>query len=427
MERGLKRRGMRFATVQVAIHSDHTEDHGVGIVVVKRPMTLLVPLHLITALEEDPTAQLRVNGSVFEKAALLVSPELQRDELALIRVRGRRRGPIGSIRIPRREVRLRPGQKVALGCAHSSDHPVRLGSIVEVRERTHGTTVVTDIEVRPGDSGSAVIANRQLVAVCQGMLPNGDGGVAIAMPLSTSALERLRGLRRQSFLHQGLPVFAALLLTAALICLGAITSDLFRADSVSEKTDPQIIQSWGAASTPLPMWPRLFVSSVEGARAESEATYARLAETEWADDPLPALEWETAVENPVALSYSLDHPRGGGANGLILVLSASAPMDVRVWATWEGEYCGSAHRSLEFKEPLRVYPIPTSFVLAYTGFTNEARDMCSGPHKKPNWDRFAGLTLWPEAQAGQIRFHRIELLTLSESRALTSGEGADQD
>jgi len=423
----LRSREIRFSTVHVAIHSQLTEDLGVGIVVIKRPMTLLVPLHLITALEEDPTAQLRVNGSTYEKAALVGSAELERDELALIRVRGRRRGPVGAIRIPRKEVRLRPGQTIALGRATTSDQPVRMGKIVEVRERTHGTTLVTDIEVQPGDSGSALISNRQLVAVCQGMLPSGDGGVAIAMPLSTSALERLRKLRRQSFLHQGLPVIAVLLLATALVLIGAFTRERVRVDPPSEPGAAQETPTtWGRSSTHLPLWPRLFIPSIQDPVSAAESAYARMSETGVAGERFPTLEWESDAANPVYVSYGLDHPKGEGANTLILGLSASAPVDVRVWATWEDSSCDGGRRSLEHERTLHVYPIPTSFILPYAGFTHETNGACAEPKEDPDWDRFSGVTLWPEAESGQVRFHRIDLVQVSDF-IVEAGAEASQD
>ena len=409
------RRDKQLAMVNVSIKSKLTEDRGVGIVIVRHPMTLLVPLHLITALDDDPTAQLAVNGYVYAQTTVSSSPELERDELALIRLRGPRRGAFGPIRIPRREVRLRPGQKIAISAAANSANPVRLGAIVEVRERTHGTTVVTDIEVEHGDSGSALLVNRQLVAVCQGMVPNEHGGVAIAMPLSARTLEQLWKLRRRSFLRRGLPSIVALAVTCGLLALGVMTDTPRSIPSSAVSSDHGMAapSSWREPITALPTLQRLFDPAVNEWESPPATAFARMSNTKIGNDAFPTLEWSTNSANPVDVSYDLDSPQGEGANGLALTLSASKAMDIRVWAIWEGAYCGEPFRRFEYADTLRVTPVATQFVLPYDSFTIDPVSRCPGPHLEPDWGRFVGLTIWPEADSGRLSFYRIELMDLS--------------
>jgi len=101
-------------------------------------------------------------------------------------------------------------------------------------------------------------------------------------------------------------------------------------------------------------------------------------------------------------------------------------VDVRVWATWEDSSCDGGRRSLEHERTLRVYPIPTSFILPYAGFTHETDGACAEPKEDPDWDRFSGVTLWPEAESGQVRFHRIDLVQVSDS-IVEAGAEASQD
>jgi len=579
--KALIKREMRFATVNVAILSQHTEDRGVGIVVIKTPLTLIVPLHLITTLDEDPTARLKVNGDAYEKATVLTTHELERDELALIRVRGRRRSTFGSIRIPRREVRLKPGQTIALGGASSSKEPLRMGTIVEVRERSQGTTVVTDIEIEPGASGSALIINRQLVAVCQGMLPNGKGGVAIAMPLSTSALERLWRLRRQSFLRRGLPLALSLLAAVGLALIGLLASigpstralslpagyhaesnvpepqmtqtplvvdldrPMFLAEArhgdgleaaeaaecittrggadglvyglawdqqgpldftlsiakgpldflsslrltLSASQDMEADLSLGAAGTAcgsivrdsrrieerirltpepatftlvpggeaagtwceqktivgiwsvevrpraesgiiwvhdaeitcdvpplqmshvLPMWLRLFDASITRDWVVHPEGELDVRIHPGAQQSIAVMTWDVPAQSAVDVSYDLPEPVGEGAEAIELTLSSPNPLDLRVSAAWEGEYCDWSFHTLEAAWVLRVDAEPRRYVIPYSAFSKDFFKRCPGPHEEPDWERLVCLTFFPEASTGELHFHEFSLIS----------------
>ena len=402
------RRGIQLSTVDVLIQSESSINRGVGIVVLHRPLSLLVPLHLIAALEEDPSARLAVNGASFERVTIASSASLERDELALVQLKGKRSWGFGSIRIPKRSVQLHAGQRIILGGSSSSRALIRKGSVIEVRERTDGTTIVTDVEVEPGDSGSALLVNRQLVAVCQGMVPNGNGGVAIAMSLSTGSLEHLWKMRRDSFLRRGLPAAIACGLFAVLFALGLLTGG----DAMGVRTARRTSTPIGTAestSVELPRWLRLFESAVNDWESASSSAFALMTDGTYQGERLPMFVWSTEPGNPADVSYDL-HERGAdGAAAMALTLSANLPMDVRLYATWEAPHCASGFKWLELSRVLRVGTTPQRFNVPYESFDQEVVEFC-GSAEDPLWDRLICITFWPEASSGELRFHRFELL-----------------
>lgn len=394
----------------------------------RSPLTLIVPSHLVVAFEEDGDAQLAINGTFYSHTRLLSCAEMETDQLSLIRVRGRRRSPpLRPIRIPQCAVYLKPGQTIELGGSELSDVSVRKGSVVEVRERGQGTTLITDIEVQPGDSGSAVIRNRQLVAVCQGMLPNRGKGVAIAIPLTTESLRylwRMQRLPRQTFLRRGLPTIIAIGVALVLGVLGALHEDsrpslepgppTVLSDS-SNVNDPIIPDSRsspqdGSSKLALPLWPRLFDPGINQRSEESAPGAASIEVRNIDGKSVPTLVWETDPRNTVDVSYDLDQPLGSDVVGLAVTLSSSREIDVRVQAAWEAECCDNPFQWLESVVVLRVATNPRRFELPYSTFTIDPVKNSPGPHEDPNWEQLVSMTFWPEAVEGELLFHQLELV-----------------
>jgi len=391
----------------------------------RRPLTLIVPSHLVVALEEDGDTQLAVEGVFYSDTRLLVCAELESDQLSLIQVRGRRRSPVlKPIRIPQCAVRLRRGQTIELGGSELSDASVRKGHVVDVKERGHSTTVITDVEVQPGDSGSAIIRNRQLVAVCQGMLPDGGRGVAIAVPLTTESLQRLWRLQRQTFLHRRLPAIVAIGVALAFGILGALhggskltpesrlpapVSDSSNAEDLANP-DSRIAQQGIPSELALPLWLRLFDPGINRRGDESAPASAVIELRNMSGENVPTLVWKTAIRNPVDVSYDLHQPLGPHVVGVAVTLSSSQEIDVRVQAAWEAEYCGSPVQWLESVVILRVTTKPRRFELPYSTFTIDPVKNCPGPHEDPNWEQLLSMTFWPEAVEGDLLFHQLELV-----------------
>ena len=391
----------------------------------RSPLTLIVPSHLVVAFEEDGDARLAVDGTFYSQTRLLSCAELEHDQLALIRVRGRRRSqPLKPIHIPQCAVRLKPGQTIELGSAELSDAGIRKGRVVEVKERGRGATVITDVEVHPGDSGSAVIVNRQLVAVCQGMLPNGGRGVAIAIPLTTESLQRLWQMQRQTFLRRGLPATIAIGVALALGVLGALHEGstlppesglpvAWSDSSIPEDlaiSDSRISQQDSPSELALPLWPRLFDPGINRRSDDTAPASAAIELRNINGESVPTLVWETDSRNPVDVSYDLHQPLGSHVVGLAVTLSASQEIDVRVQAAWEADYCDWSYQWLESVVVLRVATDPRQFELPYSTFTIDPIEHCPGPHEDPNWGRLLSMTFWPEAVEGELLFHQLELV-----------------
>jgi len=285
--------------------------------------------------------------------------------------------------------------------------------------------VITDVEVQPGDSGSAVILNRQLVAVCQGMLPNGGRGLAIAIPLTTESLQRLWLLQRQTFLRRGLPATIAIGVALALGVLGAlhegstlppesglptVWSDSSNAEDLAI-SDSRIPRQDSSSELALPLWPRLFDPGINRRSDDTAPASAAIELRDINGESIPTLVWETDPRNPVDVSYDLHQPMGSRVVGLAVTLSASQEIDVRVQAAWEAEYCDESYQWLESVVVLRVATDPQRFELPYSTFTIDPIELCPGPHEDPNWEQLVSMTFWPEAVEGELLFHQLELVT----------------
>lgn len=414
----LRRRNIRLSTADVSVVTDSCHDRGVGIVVQRAPLTLLLPLHLVVAFEDEANPRLSVNGVFYSRIRFLFAPELERDQLALVRVRGRKRSSLGSIRIPQRAVRLKPGQAIELGGLQREGISLRTGKVVEIKERAHGTTVITDVEVQPGDSGSALISNRQLVAVCQGMLPNGNGGVAIAIPLTTESLRRLWGIKLRTLFWRFLPLGFLGVAVAALIVLGVLQAgSLWRANPSSMSITPD--DTGGAPaydfsyseSTNLPMMESLFSSGINYDENVASESGARVSARVIDGETTPTFTWEIADSESADVSYDLPEPIGDGGVGVAITVSAAVATSIRVQAVWAVDGCEPAYRWLEAEIVLHASPEPQRHVLPYETFILDPFDWdCSDQALDPDWEKLVALSFWPESTRGELRFHRIELL-----------------
>lgn len=197
----MRRRNSKSSTpsvVRIVIHADHCTDEGVGIVVLGKPLTVLVPSHLVLLIEDGEATSIDVGGEIYERAEILSAPTLSGDQLSLLRFRGRYRRRHIPSRIPKHSVVLDAGQPLTLHLPSDSDpHAHRVGTVLAVRGAGDGASITTNIPVVKGESGSALCVSGQLAAVCQGMSVGDSGGTAIAVPLSTDALHMLRNLQRR--------------------------------------------------------------------------------------------------------------------------------------------------------------------------------------------------------------------------------------
>ncbi len=214
------RRRRRRAVVSLSILTEHGEDRGTGVILHRKPLLLLVAQHVVAALEEDAGARVQVEGTLCRRVRLVSCEAFEQDHVAVVQTADSDvRASIRAI-VPRRAPHLAPGHSVQVDCCATADARPHEGRIVSVKNRTRGATLVTDVPVQPGDSGSGVFCNRQLVAVCQGMVPGERGRTAVAVPLSRETLRRLRRLQHRWMLRRSVPRLSTACLT--LVVLGSL-------------------------------------------------------------------------------------------------------------------------------------------------------------------------------------------------------------
>ncbi|MEW5827209.1 MAG: hypothetical protein AB1778_10310 [Candidatus Bipolaricaulota bacterium] len=215
MRRGTLYETKRFV-VHVCVKTATCVDSGVGVVLCTRPLFIAVPSHLVVQLEDDRSAGVLIDGELCELWEILPSSVLSAEHLTVLRVLGLRGGRLNAVRLPRRPVPLPHGSQIRiLGCGVRSlfEH---LGHVAGRGPDSPNPPVVTDVAVQPGCSGSALLAGRRLVGICQGMIP-WNGNVAVAFPLTGPMLTELTGIQRRCG-----RVRRALLGVAAVAALGVL-------------------------------------------------------------------------------------------------------------------------------------------------------------------------------------------------------------
>jgi len=258
---------------QVTIQANDLQDSGIGIVVARRPLTLLVPGHLLELIEQGQASRLLVNGIPYESTSVLPTPALQRDFLSVIQFRKKRQRGLTPANLPRRCPQLGPGQRVLMQKLASESSVA--GKIVDIREQGGGTSLITDIGVSIGDSGSPLMVSRKLAAVCQGMAQDEH---AVAVPLSPGGLTELRKLRRRYRIGLLSSLTAALLAVSIVFGGFAVySSNTFSLASIEVSEDGRALVARNAhALTLKPTWSRSFDTPVHQATVFSSQSEGKL-------------------------------------------------------------------------------------------------------------------------------------------------------
>ncbi|MBE0635790.1 hypothetical protein IH601_07335 [Candidatus Bipolaricaulota bacterium] len=256
-----------LSVARMTILAADCQDSGIGIVIARRPFTLLVPSHLIELINDGQSQSISVNGIVYEDAKVLPTPALQRDHLSVLQFRKQRSRELASAHLPRRNVDLRPGQSISL--QHLESRPNSTGTIIDVRERGDGRSVITDIEVAAGDSGSPLLVSGQLVAVCQGMIQSGGPATAVAVPLSQDSFLELRKLRRRYRTTVSSALISSLLAVVLSFAGFAIYSaNSFTLEAIDVPEDGGMVTATNAQTLTLkPSWSRTFDTPIRSSLA----------------------------------------------------------------------------------------------------------------------------------------------------------------
>ena len=188
----------RSVLVAVRICCGGSEDVGVGIVIRRSPLLLLVPLHLTELLEESAPCSAIIHDASYSDFELLSSATLKEDQLALLRIKGARLQGIRPIRVPSSPPPISEGIDVDLHVPRNGGSKTRRGSIEQYHQSAFGHSIILDIPLEAGQSGSPVTLSNELVAVCEGRSPQHSSAIAVVPSASSLAeLRRLSGRRRK--------------------------------------------------------------------------------------------------------------------------------------------------------------------------------------------------------------------------------------
>ena len=205
-----QRRSMRFVA-QLSIESPEFVDTAVCLVVRRKPFTVLVPSHALTALEEGLARSIRIDGHRRIGAEIVPCAVLERDHLSLVRFHGKAPACLAPARFPRVPVAAIPGQNATLIGPSKDSHQRHTGRLVEAKLQGSHVTLRTDIAVVPGQSGSPLFVQQRLCGICMGREREDH---AVAVLLSHEGLRELR--RLQSEWVRGLLPVSVCLATLAL-------------------------------------------------------------------------------------------------------------------------------------------------------------------------------------------------------------------
>lgn len=184
-----------LSVVRVVVQAANCQDSGIGIVIARHPLTLLVPSHVIELVSEGRSKGIQINGVNYENAKILPAQALQRDHLSVLQFPKRTHRDLSPAHLPKRGLLFTPGQPISL--QRVSSESSASGRVVDVREHGQGKSIITDIEVSTGDSGSPLLVSGKLAAICQGMIQNEGSGNAVAVPLSSDSLAELKRVGRR--------------------------------------------------------------------------------------------------------------------------------------------------------------------------------------------------------------------------------------
>jgi hypothetical protein len=261
-----------LAVARLTIRATDWQDSGVGVVVAQRPLTLLVPTHLIELVEQEQSCEIQVNGITYTNPKILATPALQRDHLSVLQFPKERQRELSSAQLPKRGIQLILGQPVTLQRLPTETNTT--GTVVDVREQGDGSSVITDISVSHGDSGSPLLVSGKLAAICQGMVDHEGSGSAIAVPISDEGLAELKKLRRKYRVSVISTLIAALLtIVLALGAFAIYSSNSFTLAGIDVAEGGGFLTAQNAQSLTLkPTWTRSFDTPIRRSLALASET-----------------------------------------------------------------------------------------------------------------------------------------------------------
>ncbi|MBU1050248.1 serine protease [Candidatus Bipolaricaulota bacterium] len=242
--------GLARGIVSVEFRAPRLTETCVGIILKRKPLTLLVPQHAAQMVEDEPGLVVLIDGVQFGAVMAVPESHLTDDHLVILRLSKpqesmRELKPIP--RLPRVAWRVSPGDPVAVvsRLPGQDASTTQRGKAISVSTDLDGGTVITDIPVQSGQSGSPIFYKKRLYAVVQGHKRDvgSSGFSAIGIPLTSGALRQLRRIHRikwRAYLWRAATL--ALLMAAPLILLLDLGGRNYPVEGVEVLEDQQTIR-----------------------------------------------------------------------------------------------------------------------------------------------------------------------------------------
>ncbi len=244
----------RTSVVEIEVAGNGFVDCGVGIVIARRPLTLLAPTHVVALLESDMPAEIRINGAPLDLPEVLPTAGLNADHLVLLRFATKKQLPFRPIDLPRRPKIVVEGSSAWVCIPTDGSERTRDGRAVHVEREEGGTSILTDIRIKQGESGSPLFVNGALAGVVQGYRggEREEGGEAVALPLTSRHLGELIHERQALRMRRLLKRTAIVSACAAILVLAVLgLSSRFSIGAISLSEDGRSITVKNASSLSL--------------------------------------------------------------------------------------------------------------------------------------------------------------------------------
>jgi len=200
---------------EVEVRFDGKSEHGLGLVLERKPLTLLLPSHVVCAILNGQAEEVLVDGEDCGLPFFLRDPGLTNDELTVVRFAPNVSSSRPPARLPKRVLELGVGDDLTLISARNGRVEDERGVILGVSEDEGYIVYTAGIHVDHGDSGSVALHNGELVAVQFAMDWTGR---AMLQQLRPDAIPDVVGASRRRVRKAApLLVGAALVLTAVVL------------------------------------------------------------------------------------------------------------------------------------------------------------------------------------------------------------------
>ena len=120
------------------------------------------------------------------------------------------------------------------------------------------------------------------------------------------------------------------------------------------------------------------------------------------------MEWNSPAPTDLSLN-ALDRQDRAGTESIMLILSASEPMQVEIWVSTDSGYCGQDASIAACSLALEVGTEPTTFDLPSSSFDHHPFSSCSDVMSRGDLELIGSIFLFPSATSGELRVYEVAL------------------